>query len=77
MEFEENKNYHRSTTGIHLHRAIDSFTDQHPTFKQHCKLLSLTMVTIHVVIMMLTIIFYRTMAAIDASPLEEFAKTLC
>ena len=26
--------------GIHLHRAIDTFTDQHPTFRAHCKLLS-------------------------------------
>ena len=26
--------------GIQLHRAIDSFTDQHPTFRAHCKLLS-------------------------------------
>ena len=42
MEFVEKK----STTspnvqaGIHLHRAIDTFTDQHPTFRAHCKLLS-------------------------------------
>ena len=26
--------------GINLHRAIDTFTDQHPTFRAHCKLLS-------------------------------------
>ena len=26
--------------GIHLHRAIDTFTDQHPVFRAHCKLLS-------------------------------------
>ena len=26
--------------GIQLHRAIDTFTDQHPTFRAHCKLLS-------------------------------------
>ena len=25
--------------GILLHRAIDTFTDQHPIFRQHCKLL--------------------------------------
>ena len=24
--------------GIHLHRSIDSFTDAHPIFRQHCKL---------------------------------------
>ena len=24
--------------GIHLHRSIDSFTDTHPIFRQHCKL---------------------------------------
>ena len=24
--------------GIHLHRSIDSFTDSHPIFRQHCKL---------------------------------------
>lgn len=26
--------------GIRLHRAIDTFTDQHPIFRNHCKLLS-------------------------------------
>ena len=26
--------------GIRLHRAIDTFTDQHPTFREHCRLLS-------------------------------------
>ena len=26
--------------GIRLHRAIDSFTDQHPIFRAHCKFLS-------------------------------------
>ena len=25
--------------GIQLHRAIDTFTDQHPIFRKHCKLL--------------------------------------
>ena len=25
--------------GILLHRAIDTFTDQHPLFRKHCKLL--------------------------------------
>ena len=38
---KEIKNYPLEVqAGIHLHRTIDSFTDQHPTFKQHCKLLS-------------------------------------
>ena len=30
----------RVQAGIQLHRAIDNFTDQHPVFRAHCKLLS-------------------------------------
>ena len=49
MEFEErNQNYPLEVqAGIHLHRAIDSFTDHIPPLNNIASSLALTMVTIH------------------------------
>ena len=74
---KEIKNYPLEVqAGIHLHRTIDSFTDQHPTFKQHCKLLSPDHGHYSRVIM--DVVYDHFLAEqwqqFDASPLEVFAK---
>ena len=74
---KEIKNYPLEVqAGIHLHRTIDSFTDQHPTFKQHCKLLSTDHGHYSRVIM--DVVYDHFLAEqwlqFDSSPLEVFAK---
>ena len=74
---KEIKNYPLEVqAGIHLHRTIDSFTDQHPTFKQHCKLLSPEHGHYSRVIM--DVVYDHFLAEqwlqFDSSPLEVFAK---
>lgn len=74
---KEIKNYPLEVqAGIHLHRTIDSFTDQHPTFKQHCKLLSPEHG--HYSRVITDVVYDHFLAEqwlqFDSSPLEVFAK---
>lgn len=63
--------------GIHLHRAIDTFTDSHPTFRAHCKLLSPDHG--HYARVIMDVVYDHLLAEnwqqFDPTPLTDFAAT--